>query len=112
MNTGFITTEVFPYAKVGGLGDVSSALPLALNSLKEDVTIFMPLYKDINKKEHKIRKYGHWKSFDLAIGDKSYTVELFRTKLEKKVNVFFSISDDKKFIVDVEEAIKRKKLEK
>ncbi len=34
MKIGFITTEVFPYAKVGGLGDVSSALPLALKSLK------------------------------------------------------------------------------
>jgi len=94
MNIGFITTEVFPYAKVGGLGDVSSALPLALKSLKEDVTIFMPLYKDINKKENKIRKYGHWKMFDIVIGDKSYSVDLFRAKLDKKVNVFFIYNEE------------------
>ena len=96
MNTGFITTEVFPFAKVGGLGDVSSALPLALKSLKEEVTIFMPLYSSINKKVHKIRKYGHWKTLDIAIGDKSYSVDLFRTKLDKKVNVLF-ISNEELF---------------
>ncbi len=94
MKIGFITTEVFPYAKVGGLGDVSSALPLALKSLKQDVDIFMPMYKDIDKKAHKIRKYNHWKPFSIEIGEKNYSIELFRVKLEKKVNVFFIYNEE------------------
>ncbi len=94
MKIAFITTEVFPYAKVGGLGDVSSALPLALKSLKKEIDIFMPMYKDIDKKAHKIRKYNHWKPFDIKIGDKSYSVELFRVKLDKKVNVFFIYNEE------------------
>ena len=94
MKIAFITTEVFPYAKVGGLGDVSSALPLALKSLKEEIDIFMPMYKDINKKAHKIRKYNHWKPFDIKIGEESYSVELFRVKLDKKVNVFFIYNEE------------------
>lgn len=94
MKIAFITTEVFPYAKVGGLGDVSSALPLALKSLKKEVDIFMPMYSDIDKKIHRIRKYNHWKSFDVKIGKKSYSVDLFRVKLDKKVNVFFIYNEE------------------
>jgi starch synthase len=89
MNIAFITTELYPYAKVGGLGDVSYALPLALADLKENVEIFMPFYKTIDKRKFKIRKYNHWKTFKIKIGDISYEVELFRGKLEKKVTVYF-----------------------
>ena len=94
MKIAFITTEVFPYAKVGGLGDVSSALPLALSSLKEEVNIFMPMYHDIDKKAYKIRKYNHWKPLNIEVGDKDYSVELFRVKLDKKVNVFFIYNEE------------------
>jgi len=96
MKIAFITTEVYPYAKVGGLGDVSAALPLALFNLKHDVNIFMPFYGSIDKKKFSIRRYGHWKVFKIKVGEDEFEVELFRNKLNKKVNVFF-IRNDKLF---------------
>ncbi len=41
----FCTSEVAPYAKTGGLADVTEALPAALSALGCDVRVFMPLYR-------------------------------------------------------------------
>lgn len=40
----FVTSEVFPLCKTGGLGDVSTALPAALRELKTDVRLLLPGY--------------------------------------------------------------------
>jgi len=47
MKIAFCSSEVFPYAKTGGLGDVSAALPQELVKAGSGVKIFMPLYKGI-----------------------------------------------------------------
>lgn len=41
----FVTSEVYPLIKTGGLADVSSGLPLALKALGHDVRIIIPAYK-------------------------------------------------------------------
>lgn len=43
----FITPEVFPLCKTGGLGDVSAALPIALRSLQIDVRLLLPGYPQV-----------------------------------------------------------------
>lgn len=40
----FVTPEVFPLCKTGGLGDVSAALPAALRVLKADIRLLLPGY--------------------------------------------------------------------
>ncbi len=42
----FVTSEIFPLAKTGGLADVSSALPAALASLGADVRVMLPAYPE------------------------------------------------------------------
>jgi starch synthase len=54
MNVCFITSEAVPYAKTGGLGDVSGSLPKALAALGCNVKVFMPLYSSINTMEHNL----------------------------------------------------------
>ncbi len=48
MKVAFCSSEVFPFAKTGGLADVSGALPIALSKKDCEVKIFMPLYKGIS----------------------------------------------------------------
>ncbi|MFY1824806.1 glycogen synthase GlgA [Myxococcus fulvus] len=43
----FISSEVAPFSKTGGLGDVAGALPAALASLGHDVKVVTPRYRDV-----------------------------------------------------------------
>ncbi len=62
MKIAFFSSEVFPFAKTGGLADVAGALPLALEEFGLEVKVFMPLYKNIKpevlKEEFGISKIG------------------------------------------------------
>lgn len=44
MNVLFVTSELFPYVKTGGLGDVMAALPRAMRALGADVRLLLPAY--------------------------------------------------------------------
>ena len=45
MRVLYVTSEVYPFAKTGGLADVSAALPAALRDLGIDVRLLVPGYK-------------------------------------------------------------------
>ncbi|MFZ1318444.1 MAG: glycogen/starch synthase, partial [Candidatus Nitrotoga sp.] len=44
MRVLFVTSEVAPLIKTGGLADVSAALPAALSGMGVDVRILLPGY--------------------------------------------------------------------
>ena len=47
-NVLFVTTEAEPFASTGGIGEICSSLPRALNKTKKtDARVMMPLYEDI-----------------------------------------------------------------
>lgn len=43
----FVSPEVAPFAKTGGLADVAGSLPKALKALGHDIRLFMPRYKKV-----------------------------------------------------------------
>ena len=46
----FVTSEMYPLANTGGLGDVSAALPAALRGLGVDVRVMLPAYPSARAK--------------------------------------------------------------
>jgi starch synthase len=48
LHIAFVTSEMVPYAKTGGLADVSGALPKALGRLGHRVTVLLPRYGTIS----------------------------------------------------------------
>lgn len=47
MRVHFVSSEVFPLIKTGGLADVSGALPLALTAQGTEVQVIMPAYRGV-----------------------------------------------------------------
>src|SRR5574341_1333682 len=47
LHVAFVTSEMTPHVKTGGLADVSAALPKALARLGHKVTVFLPRYGPI-----------------------------------------------------------------
>jgi starch synthase len=56
MRVAFISSEVAPLSKTGGLGDVAISLPKALKHLGIDVEIYTPYYSVINRRGIKIKR--------------------------------------------------------
>ena len=46
----FVSAECAPFAKTGGLGDVSAALPRYLAQRGHDVRVVLPLYAKVREK--------------------------------------------------------------
>jgi len=45
----FVTSEMAPWVKTGGLGDVAAALPAALHRARHDVRVLIPAYPALRK---------------------------------------------------------------
>ncbi len=56
MNVLFISSEMEPYAKSGGLADVVAALPKALKSLGAKVKVVIPLYASIKYDRYSLKQ--------------------------------------------------------
>ena len=74
LKTLFVSSEIYPFAKSGGLADVSYALPKALSE-NIDVTLIMPLYRSVDRKKFNISSSGV--TFKLTIDSINYEIEYF-----------------------------------
>jgi starch synthase len=73
-NILFVSSEVYPYAKTGGLADVSSALPQMLREFNHDVRLIMPKYGFIGERKQKIHIINRLQGIDIGVGDKEVIV--------------------------------------
>jgi len=77
----FMSSEVHPLAKTGGLADVSMALPKALTRLGHDVRIAMPCYKTIDREKFEME---YVTDFPLKINNFTHNCIIRKTELALK----------------------------
>ncbi|MCC7429804.1 glycogen synthase [bacterium] len=86
----FVSSEVAPFAKTGGLADVSGSLPNYLKKLGADVSVFMPNYSTINHLENKIQIIPELQNVPVRLGFFFTTFSVFKGKLPNSdVDIFF-----------------------
>ena len=79
----FVAAEVTPFAKTGGLGDVSAALPRTLHRLGHDVRLFLPFYSRVDRDEHAIVPVDVLRDIPLDLGGRSYRFSVYSTDLPR-----------------------------
>ncbi|HET6421236.1 MAG TPA: glycogen synthase GlgA [Geobacteraceae bacterium] len=62
----FVASEVSPFAKTGGLADVTGSLPKILKEMEHDVRIIMPFYRMVETSGASIRKGRKGVEFEMA----------------------------------------------
>lgn len=73
-----VASEVSPYAKSGGLGDVTGSLPKALKAKGVDVRVVFPKYRTI--KEEYLRSCEYISSFDVTLDWRVQKADIFNIK--------------------------------
>jgi starch synthase len=85
-----VFSEVAPFSKTGGLGDVGGALPKALKEMGHDVRIITPQYQCINERKYILRDVIRLQNIDVVTGDERHQLQVKSAFLpDTKVQVYF-----------------------
>jgi starch synthase len=79
VNILIATSEAVPFAKTGGLADVTGALPVELTRLGHHCTLILPAYRQVRSAGVPIEPTGV--HFDIPIGSKTVTGSFLKSQL-------------------------------
>ena len=83
----FVVSEVAPYVKTGGLGEVMNALPKEIHRLGHEVAIFMPLHGKIDRRRYPMLPIGRTKT--LRVARRKVPHRFFASLINQEVPVYF-----------------------
>lgn len=90
MKIAFVASEVFPYAKTGGLADVAGSLPIELSNLGHKVKVFMPKYNLFGEVEHGLHYQWSIGEIPVRVAGKVHSVHVHTAKLPRSnVEIYF-----------------------
>lgn len=103
-----MTSEVYPFAKTGGLADVSYSLPLALRELGHDIRVMAPKYGSISERKNRIHEINRLRDIPIPIGDtesyatvKSSSINNPRSKVQAYITTNSNYFDAKKVFMQI-----------
>lgn len=86
--------EAFPYAKVGGLGDVLGSLPAALQALGHDVTLILPRYRQVDPARYGLARVEVPSGWAIGLDHVNHGFGLWRGRMPgSEVEVLFLEND-------------------
>ena len=81
-------SEMEPYIKTGGLADVIGSLPRALSKKVDQIDVFIPYYREIERLEFPVKKLPY--EFKIRIGSKNYYGSILELKTAiRNLTVYF-----------------------
>ena len=78
LKIAFITPEAVPFAKTGGLADISGVLPGLLSKSGLSVKMFMPMYRQVLENYPNLKRIKS--DIKIIIAEKTYLADLFYLK--------------------------------
>jgi len=88
----FLSPEVVPFAKTGGLADVAGSLPGALKKLGVDVRVGLPYYRVV--KEGRFPTTLLVRGLEAPLGEEKLTASVLETQTEDRIPVYFFERED------------------
>ena len=92
-----VAGECVPFAKVGGLGDVVGALPLALEKLGVTVTVVIPRHRVIDLHKYGFERYPARAEDSIPLGLERIPYDVHRGKMPRSSIEVFLIGNDRFF---------------
>ncbi len=77
----FVSAEMVPFAKEGGLSDVAGALPKALAELGCDIRTIIPLYGSVARDKYEIEPVAGLPDIAIPMGERTETAKLYQAKI-------------------------------
>lgn len=88
----FLSSEVVPFAKTGGLADVAGALPGALKNLGVDVRVALPFYR--SARSENIQREKILERIEVPLGRTILASSVWETKTKEGVPVYLIERED------------------
>ncbi len=88
LNILIASPEVVPFAKTGGLADVTGALPRALSKLGHNVSVILPRYQTVDNKNGS-KLISTQKKIHVNISARIEDAEIYESKIDKDISVYF-----------------------
>jgi starch synthase len=86
----YLISEVTPFAKTGGLGDVGSSFTKSLKNKNLEIRLMMPKYKIINERKYILREVIRLKDIPVTLGDTTMLMNAKSAFLpDSKVQIYF-----------------------
>jgi len=85
-NILFASSEMSPYAKTGGLGDVLAALPAALRERGHGVSVVIPYYRKLNQTLPQLKRSNV--SFEITLGAEKHRADVWMARSRQGVIIW------------------------
>lgn len=90
MNIVFVSSEVFPFSKTGGLADVAGTLPVEIGNLGNNIKVFTPKYGSINETKHGLIYQEHISEIPITVSGEIKKVHVHKAFLPNtQIEVYF-----------------------
>ena len=101
----YVTSELFPFVKIGGIADISYSLPLALKDEGYDIRVMLPKYGSVSERKNRIHEINRLRDIPIKMDKqtepatvKSSSVANPRTRVQAYITTNHKYFDSKKGI--------------